>query len=79
MSDVEQEPGSDPRSGRIRESGSRTADAVQHAASVFEEELAAGIASAEQLGRRFSDEHRIDPEELRAATQRFRSDGHDVI
>jgi len=77
------EAGADPdavsRSGRIREAGSGTADAVQHAASVFEEELAAGLAGAEQLQRRFSADQRIDPEELQALTQRFRSDGHDVI
>jgi hypothetical protein len=77
------EDGPDPdavsRAGRIRETGSSTADAVQHAASVFEEELAAGIAGAERLERRFSADNRIDPEELQALTQRFRSDGHDVI
>ena len=79
MTDAGPDPAGTPRADRIREAGSRTSDAVQHAALVFEEELAAGIAGAEQLERRFSAEHRIDPEELRAVTQRFRSDGHDVI
>jgi hypothetical protein len=64
---------------RVKESGSETSDAVQRAASVFEEELAAGLAGAEKLEQRFRAEHRIDPDELNTIVQRFRDDGHNVI
>jgi hypothetical protein len=79
MSDIEPDPADVPRQERIKETGTRASDAVQHAATVFEEELAAGIAGAEQLERRFRDEHRIDPRELHNVIGRFRSDGHEVI
>lgn len=79
MSDTGPDAADVPSDERIKETGNSASDAVQRAASVFEEELAAGIAGAERLERRFRAEHQIDPAELRAVTQRFRSDGHDVI
>jgi len=79
MSDVGAGAASGASGERVRESGSEASDAVQRAASVFEEELAAGLAGAEKLEQRFRAEHRIDPEELNTIVQRFRDDGHSVI
>ena len=73
------ESAGDASGERVKESGSEASDAVQRAASVFEEELAAGLAGAEKLEQRFRAEHRIDPDELNAIVQRFRDDGHNVI
>jgi hypothetical protein len=64
---------------RVRESGTEASEAVQRAASVFEEELAAGLAGVAKLEERFRAERRIDPGELNTVIQRFRDDGHNVI
>ena len=79
MPDVAAGPTGDANGERVKESGTEASDAVQRAASVFEEELAAGLAGAEKLERRFRAEHRIDPAELNTIVQRFRDDGHSVI
>jgi hypothetical protein len=72
-------PAGDTSGERVKESGSEASEAVQHAASVFEEEIAAGLAGADRLEQRFRAEHRIDPDELNTIVQRFRDDGHNVI
>jgi len=79
MSDVGAGPAGDTSGERVRESGSEASEAVQRAASVFEEELAAGLAGIEKLEQRFRAERRIDSDELNSVVQRFRDDGHNVI
>jgi hypothetical protein len=79
MSDVGASPAGDTSGERVKESGTEASEAVQRAASVFEEELAAGLAGVEKLEERFRAERRIDPGELNTVVQRFRDDGHNVI
>lgn len=57
----------------------RTSRIVHRAASILEEELAAGISAAREVEKRFIDVAKVrgaDPEEV---MQRFRRDAHDVV
>jgi hypothetical protein len=66
-------------SGRLQGLTEDASRIVQQAASVLEEELAAGIVAARQVEDRFIDVQRIratDPEQV---LQRFRHDAHEVV
>jgi hypothetical protein len=59
--------------------GEETSTAVTHAASVLEEELAAGLATARRLEERLTAERQVDPEALDDLVTRVRKDGHALI
>jgi hypothetical protein len=52
---------------------------VTQAASILEEELAAGIVAAQQVEKRFLDVERIRAADDDAVLQRFRRDAHDLV
>jgi hypothetical protein len=66
----------DPRFERI---SSSTSEIVKQAATLLDEEIAAGIVAARQMQTRFQRERRIDPEDFKDALARFRSDAHQVV
>lgn len=57
----------------------RTSRIVQQAASILEEELAAGIVAARDVEARFVDVHKLREADPKEVMQRFRRDAHDVV
>lgn len=57
----------------------RTSRIVQQAASILEEELAAGIVAAREVEKRFVDVQRLRSADAQEVMQRFRRDAHDVV
>ncbi len=66
----------DERFDKVAEETSQT---VTHAATVLEEELAAGMASARRLEEKLSADRRVDPEAFDELVARVRTDGHALI
>jgi hypothetical protein len=66
----------DPRFTRI---GNSTSEIVTQAATLLDEEIAAGIVAARQMQNRFQRERRIDPGDFRDALTRFQNDAHQVV
>jgi len=66
----------DPRFDRISNSAS---EIVKQAATLLDEEIAAGIVAAKQMQDRFQNERRIDPGDFRAALARFQNDAHQLV
>ncbi|QGN48223.1 hypothetical protein ACN26Y_19275 [Micromonospora sp. WMMD558] len=64
---------------RFEKVAEQTSETVTHAASVLEEELAAGMASARRLEERLSANRRVDPEAFDELVGRVRTDGHALI
>ncbi|WBB56267.1 hypothetical protein [Verrucosispora sp. WMMD573] len=64
---------------RFQKVAEETSETVTHAASVLEEELAAGIASARRLEEKLSADRRVDPEAFDELVTRVRTDGHALI
>jgi hypothetical protein len=56
-----------------------TSETVTHAATVLEEELAAGLAGARRLEEKLSESRRVDPEAFDELVARVRTDGHALI
>ncbi|MEU3454651.1 hypothetical protein ABZ671_13755 [Micromonospora sp. NPDC006766] len=52
---------------------------MTHAATVLEEELAAGLASARRLEEKLSADRKVDPEAFDELVTRVRTDGHALI
>jgi hypothetical protein len=57
----------------------RTSRIVQQAASILEEELAAGIVAAREVEARFVDVPKVRGADAKEVMQRFRRDAHDVV
>jgi len=57
----------------------RTSRIVQQAASILEEELAAGIVAAREVEKRFVDVQQLRGGDAQEVMQRFRRDAHDVV
>ena len=57
----------------------RTARIVHQAASILEEELAAGIVAAREVEKRFIDVQKVRGANAEEVMQRFRRDAHDVV
>lgn len=66
----------DPRFERI---GSSTSEIVKQAATLLDEEIAAGIVAARQVQDRFQRERRIDPGDFRNVLARLQSDAHQMV
>ena len=64
---------------RLEQASKSTAQIVQDAAALLDEELAAGIVAANQVQQRFRKEGRIDPRDFSGALQRFQANAHEVI
>ncbi|GGM10544.1 MULTISPECIES: hypothetical protein [Micromonospora] len=64
---------------RFEKVAEEASETVTHAASVLEEELAAGIASARRLEEKLSADRRVDPEAFDELVTRVRADGHALI
>ena len=71
--------GRERRDERFDKVAEETSETVTHAASVLEEELAAGIASARRLEEKLSADRRVDPEAFDELVTRVRTDGHALI
>ncbi|MGN9779160.1 hypothetical protein ACTMS0_25870 [Micromonospora sp. H33] len=67
------------RDERFEKVAEETSETVTHAATVLEEELAAGMASARRLEERLSADRRVDPEAFDELVARVRTDGHALI
>lgn len=57
----------------------RTSRIVHQAASILEEELAAGIVAAREVEKRFVDVQKVRGANSEEVMQRFRRDAHDVV
>jgi len=66
-------------SGRFEAVSKSTAQIVQDAAALLDEELATGIKAAKQVQQRYRREQRVDPADFSEALQRFQADAHEVI
>ncbi|MET7836440.1 hypothetical protein O7600_07215 [Micromonospora sp. WMMA1998] len=64
---------------RFEKVAGETSETVTHAASVLEEELAAGLAGARRLEEKLSADRRVDPEAFDELVARVRTDGHALI
>ena len=67
------------RSRRFKQISSNTSQIVRDAASMLDEEVAAGIVAARQMQQRFQRERRIDPGDFHLALQKFQGNAHEVI
>jgi hypothetical protein len=67
------------RSRRLKQISNHTSQIVKDAASMLDEEVAAGIVAARQMQQRFQKERRIDPSDFKHALQKFQGNAHEVI
>jgi predicted transcriptional regulator len=67
------------RTKKFERLGAATSDVVMQAASVLEEELAAGIEAAKKAEERFRREGQFNPQDVAGLIERLRLDGHDVV
>ena len=67
------------RSRRLKQISRNTSQIVQDAASMLDEEVAAGIVAAKQMQQRFQKERRLDPGDFSQALQKFQGNAHEVI
>lgn len=67
------------RDERFEKVAEQTSEAVTNAATVLEEEVAAGIASARRLEERLTADRRVDPDAFDELVGRVRVDGHALI
>jgi len=72
-------PVPDKRDPRFERIGSSTSEIVKQAATLLDEEIAAGIVAAKQMQTRFQRERRIDPGDFKDALARFQNDAHQVV
>src|SRR6476619_4008593 len=68
--------GSTARLGAITESSSQI---VKEAASLLEDEVAAGIVAAKQVQKRLQNERRVDPADFKDSVTRLQTQAHDVV
>jgi hypothetical protein len=59
--------------------GKATSQIVFDAASLLDEEVAAGIVAAKKMQKRFQKERRVDPDDFKEVLQRFQGDAHQVV
>ena len=64
---------------RLKQISDASSEIVKEAASLLDEELAAGILTAKRVQERFQKERRIDPSDFEEALQRFQGDAHEVV
>src|SRR6185369_6032836 len=64
---------------RIPRMGKATSQIVFDAASLLDEEVAAGIVAAKKMQKRFQKERRVDPDDFKEVLQRFQGDAHQVV
>ena len=67
------------RSQRFKQISTNTSQIVRDAASMLDEEVAAGIVAARQMQQRFQKERRIDPSDFKQTLQKFQGNAHEVI
>jgi len=72
-------PSAGANARRIKQISRASAQIVQEAAALLDEEVAAGIVAAKKMQTRFEKERRIDPADFKEALQRFQSDAHEVV
>ena len=59
--------------------GAATSQIVTEAASLLDEELAAGIVAARRMRDRFQKDRQIDSADFQEALSRFQNDAHEVV
>jgi hypothetical protein len=64
---------------RLQDLGKSGTATVRQAASVLEEELAAGVAGVRKVEQRFTKERRVDQAEFSVVLDRFRANAHEFI
>jgi len=64
---------------RIPRIGKASSQIVFDAASLLDEEVAAGIVAAKKMQKRFQKERRVDPDDFKEVLQRFQGDAHQVV
>ena len=67
------------RSRRLKQISTNTSQIVKDAASMLDEEVAAGIVAAGQMQQRFQKERRIDPGDFKQTLKKFQGNAHEVI
>ena len=67
------------RSRRLKQISTNTSQIVKDAASMLDEEVAAGIVTARHMQQRFQKERRIDPTDFKQTLQKFQGNAHEVI
>lgn len=64
------------RAGEITDNSS---EIVKEAASLLEEEVAAGIVAAKRVQQRLQNERRVDPADFKDSVTRLQTQAHDVV
>jgi hypothetical protein len=64
---------------QLEEAGDEASKAVRRAADVLEREVSAGLDESRRMERTALERRRLDPEQLRQVSDRFRRNAHDLI
>ncbi len=73
------EAGDQGRNERFERISKSSSQIVKDAASLLDDEIAAGVVAARQVQERFRSERRIEPGDFKEALVRFQGDAHSVI
>jgi hypothetical protein len=65
--------------GRIKSVSDSSSQIVKEAASLLDDELAAGILAAKQVQKRFRSERRVNPADFKEAVQQLQTHAHEVV
>src|SRR5690349_21648794 len=65
--------------GRVKSVSDSSSQIVKEAASLLDDELAAGILAAKQVQKRFQSERRVDPADFKEAVQQLQTHAHEVV
>ncbi|HJY27193.1 MAG TPA: hypothetical protein VJ306_04090 [Pyrinomonadaceae bacterium] len=72
-------PKSARSNGRVKSVSDSSSQIVKEAASLLDDELAAGILAAKQMQKRFRSERRVDPADFKEAVQQLQTQAHEVV
>lgn len=64
---------------QVKKIGDNSSQIVKQAASLLDDELAAGIVTAKQVQERFQKERRVDPSDFKETVQRLQTQAHEAV
>lgn len=72
-------PKAEASNARLKSVSDSSSQIVKEAASLLDDELAAGILAAKQVQKRFQAERRVDPADFKEAVQQLQTHAHEVV
>jgi hypothetical protein len=72
-------PKADSSAAQLKKISDSSSQIVKEAASLLDDELAAGILTAKQMQKRFQRERRIDPGDFKETVERLRTQAHEAV